>query len=181
MKTMITHTAMSYYLTVTDLISQIDWRDVFQEDVDIDDIHRLVLSAESLANRGRREVHRRLASRREKALPASVAAPDPAEPSTWHLAESDQPIKTPQPIQETEILCAHLPERWLPELRLRLHGYDGRDEPVITLRVNTEGGGAYLTLSTQGKIPFDPGELDFLPSVGNALCKFVDALYPYGV
>jgi hypothetical protein len=96
-------------------------------------------------------------------------------------AQPDLPLETPQPIQETEILCAHLPERWLPELRLRLHGYDDRDDPVITLRVSTEGGGAYLTLSTQGKIPFDPGELDFLPSVSNALCQFVDALYPYGV
>ena len=114
---------------------------------------------------------------------AALAADPPiaVPPSTWHLAESDQPIETPQPIQETEILCAHLPERWLPDLRLRLIGDDARDDPVITLRVCTEGGGAYLTLSTQGKIPFDPGELDFLPSVGNALCKFVDALYPYGV
>jgi len=114
---------------------------------------------------------------------AALAADPPiaVPPSTWHLAESDQPIETPQLIQETEIICAHLPERWLPELRLRLHGYDDRDDPVITLRVSTEGGGAYLTLSTQGKIPFDPGELDFLPSVGNALCQVVDALYPYGI
>ena len=83
-------------------------------------------------------------------------------------------------MQETEILCAHLPERWLPELRLRLLALDGGADPEITLRVSTEGGGAYLTLSTHGKIAFDPGELDFLPSVGNALCQFVDALYPYG-
>jgi hypothetical protein len=130
-------------------------------------------------------------------LPASVAAPDSAPspdkaaltadppiavpPSTWHLAESDKPLETPQPAQVTDIPYRPLPERWLPELRLRLIGYDDRDDPVITMRINTEGHGAYLTLSTQGKIPFDPGEMDFLPSIGNALCRFVDALYPYGI
>jgi hypothetical protein len=95
-------------------------------------------------------------------------------------AQSDQPHETPQPIQKTEIICAHLPERWMPELRLRLLALDGGADPEITLRVSTEGGGAFLTLSTHGKIAFDPGELDFLPSIGTALCQFVDALYPYG-
>jgi hypothetical protein len=91
--------------------------------------------------------------------------------------------KTPQPIQAdaTDIHYHPLPERWLPEMRLRLLGYDGGADPEIILRIVTEGHGAYLTLSTHGKIPFDPGELDFLPSVGNALCQFLDAIYPYGV
>jgi hypothetical protein len=56
-------TAMSYYLTVTDLIRQIDGRDVFQDDVETDAILRLVLAAESLANRGRREAHKRFVGR----------------------------------------------------------------------------------------------------------------------
>jgi hypothetical protein len=103
-------------------------------------------------------------------------------PPGFTLAEPDQPPETPQPIHAapTDIHYHPLPERWLPELRLRLLGYDGGDDPEIILRVVTEGHGAYLTLSTRGKIAFDPGELDFLPSVGNALCQFVDALYPYG-
>jgi hypothetical protein len=116
-------------------------------------------------------------------LPASVAQPDPAPAFTlWDDASStlSAALTTPA-MQETEILCAHLPVRWLPELRLRLLGCDGRDDPEIILRINTDGGGAFLTLSTRGKIAFDPGELDFLPSIGNALCQFVDALYPYGV
>jgi hypothetical protein len=110
-------------------------------------------------------------------------------PFAWRLAEPDQPLEpdqtpeSPQPSQEaaTDIHFIPLPDRWLPELRLRLHGYDGRDDPEITLRVNTEGHGAYLTLSTHGQIFFDPGELDFLPSIGTALCQFLDALYPYGI
>ena len=116
-------------------------------------------------------------------LPASVAAPEPAPAFTlWEDASAAVAAALDTPaMQETEIICAHLPERWLPDLRLRLLGCDGRDDPVITLRVITEGGGAYLTLSTHGQIPFDPGELDFLPSVGNALCQFDDALYPYGI
>jgi hypothetical protein len=124
-------------------------------------------------------------------LPASVAPPDPAPAFTlWADASaavaaalpfiSGATSKTTPSIQETEIFCAHLPVRWLPELRLRLLGYDDRGDPVITLRINTEGHGAYLTLSTHGQIPFDPGELDFLPSLGTALCQFIDALYPYG-
>lgn len=80
----------------------------------------------------------------------------------------------------TEIRSHPLPERWLPELRLRLQAIDGGSDPEIILRINTEGGGAYMTLSTHGKIAFDPGELDFLPAVGTALCQIVDALYPYG-
>jgi hypothetical protein len=102
-------------------------------------------------------------------------------PAGFTLAEPDQPIETPQPWQETEILCAHLPERWLPELRLRLLATDGGNDPVIILRINADGNGAFMTFSSQGEIAFDPGEIDFLPSVGNALCQFVDALYPYGV
>jgi hypothetical protein len=104
-------------------------------------------------------------------------------PPGFTLAEPDQPPETPQPIQAaiTDIHYQPLPERWLPELRLRLLGYNDRDDPVITLRINTEGHGAYLTLSTQGKIPFDPGELDFLPSIGTALCQLIDTIYPYGV
>jgi hypothetical protein len=104
-------------------------------------------------------------------------------PSAWMLAEPDQPIETPQPIHAaaTDIHYHPLPERWLPELRLRLLAADGGADPEIILRVVTEGAGAYLTLSTHGKIPFDPGELDFLPSIGTALCQFVDALYPYGI
>ena len=116
-------------------------------------------------------------------LPASVAPPDPAPAFTlWEDASAAvaDALTTPS-VQETQILCAHLPERWLPELRLRLLGCDGRDDPEIILRVVTEGSGAYLTLSTHGKIAFDPGELDFLPSVGTALCQFIDALYPYGI
>jgi hypothetical protein len=116
-------------------------------------------------------------------LPASIAAPDPAPAFTlWEDASAAvaSALDTPA-MQETEILCAHLPERWLPELRLRLLATDGGDDPVITLRINAEGACAFLTLSTQGQIPFDPGELDFLPSIGNALCQFVDALYPYGI
>jgi hypothetical protein len=115
-------------------------------------------------------------------LPASVAPPDPAPAFTlWEDASAAvaDALTTPS-VQETQILCAHLPERWLPELRLRLLGYDGGADPEIILRIVTEGNGAYLTLSTHGKIAFDPGELDFLPSIGNALCQFVDALYPYG-
>ena len=117
------------------------------------------------------------------ALPAPAFKAVPGLPPGFTLAEPDQPIETPQPslAAATDIHLNPLPERWLPDLRLRLLGYDGRDDPEITLRVNTEGGGAYLTLSTHCKISFDPGELDFLPSVGNALCQFVDALYPYGV
>jgi hypothetical protein len=125
-------------------------------------------------------------------LPASVAPPDPAPAFTlWEDASavisdalpfiSGATSKTTPSVHETEILCVHLPERWLPELRLRLLGYDGGADPVITLRVNTEGHGAFMTLSTHGKIAFDPGELDFLPSIGTALCQFIDALYPYGV
>jgi hypothetical protein len=115
-------------------------------------------------------------------LPASVAAPDPAPAFTlWEDASAAVAAALPPAIKETEILCAHLPERWLPELRLRLLGYDGGADPEIILRIVTEGHGAYLTLSTHGKIAFDPGELDFLPSIGTALCQFVDALYPYGV
>ena len=115
-------------------------------------------------------------------LPASVAPPDPAPAYTfWEDASATvaDALTTPA-IQDTEIICAHLPERWLPELRLRLHAIDGGD-PYITLRINTDSTGAFMTLCTRGQIPFDPGELDFLPSVGNALCQFVDALYPYGV
>ncbi len=116
-------------------------------------------------------------------LPASVAAPDPAPAFTLSedASEAVAAAMTPPAIQETEIICAHLPVRWLPELRLRLLGYDDRGDPVITFRINTEGSGAFMTLSTHGQIPFAPGELDFLPSVGNALCQFIDALYPYGV
>ena len=104
-------------------------------------------------------------------------------PFAWMLADPDQPPETPPANQAaaTDIHYHPLPERWLPELRLRLLGYDGRDDPIITLRINTDGGGAFLTLSTRGQIPFDSGELDFLPSIGNALCRFIDALYPYGV
>ena len=120
------------------------------------------------------------ASTTARPVPAIGDYPALNPPFAWVLAEPDQPPETPQPIQETEIICAHLPERWLPELRLRLLATDGGDDPVIILRINTEGGGAYLTLSTHGKIAFDPGELDFLPSIGTALCQFVDALYPYG-
>ena len=103
-------------------------------------------------------------------------------PPGFTLAEPDQPLKTPPANQSvaTDIHFHPLPERWLPDLRLRLLGADGRDDPEIILRINTEGHGAYLTLSTHGKIAFDPGELDFLPCIGTALCQFVDALYPYG-
>jgi len=138
-----------------------------------------------------RELLRQPLAEDDHRLPASGAAPDPAPAFTlWADASaavaaalpfiSGATSKTTPSIQETEIICAHLPERWLPDLRLRLLGYDDRDDPVITLRVSTEGGGAYLTLSTHGQIAFDPGELDFLPSLGTALCQFVDALYPYG-
>ncbi len=104
-------------------------------------------------------------------------------PQGFTLAEPDKPIETPQPIQAaaTYIHYHHLPERWLPELRLRLLGCDGRDDPVITLRVNTEGAGAFWSLETRGVIPFDQGEAAFLPHLGDALCQFIDALYPYGV
>jgi hypothetical protein len=109
-------------------------------------------------------------------LPASIAPPYPAPAFTlW-----DDVLTTPA-IQETEILCAHLPERWLPELRLRLLSTDVADDSIIILRINAEGAGAFMTLSTQGNIACNPGELDFLPSIGNALCQFVDALYPYGI
>jgi hypothetical protein len=104
-------------------------------------------------------------------------------PFAWLLAEPDQPLETPPASPgevATDIRLIPLPVRWLPDLRLRLLGYDDRGDPVITLRVNTEGHGAYLTLSTHGQIPFDPGELDFLPSIGTALCQFLDVLYPYG-
>jgi hypothetical protein len=104
-------------------------------------------------------------------------------PPGWTLAEPDQPLETPPTSPgevATDIRLIPLPVRWLPDLRLRLLGYDDRGDPVITLRVNTEGHGAYLTLSTHGQIPFDPGELDFLPSIGTALCQFLDVLYPYG-
>jgi hypothetical protein len=103
-------------------------------------------------------------------------------PPGFTLAEPDQPIETPQPIQSaaTDIHYHPLPERWLPELRLRLLHNPYGDDHEITLRINTDGGGAFLTLSTRGQIAFDPGELDFLPSIGTALCQFVDALYPYG-
>jgi hypothetical protein len=105
-------------------------------------------------------------------------------PFAWLLAEPDQPLETP-PANQSAATDIHihyhpLPERWLPELRLRLMAIDGGADPEIILRVTTEGGCAYLTLSTRGKIAFDPGELDFLPSIGTALCQFVDALYPYG-
>jgi hypothetical protein len=96
--------------------------------------------------------------------------------------EPDPPLDAPQPSQDTttDILFHSLPERWLPELRLRLMDIDSRFDPEITLRIATEGGGAYLILSTRGKIAFDPDELDFLPSVASVLCRFMDALYPYG-
>jgi hypothetical protein len=108
-----------------------------------------------------------------------LAMPD-APPLTQKA--TSQPPETPQPIQTaaTDIHYHPLPERWLPELRLRLLATDGGGDPIITLRINTDGGGAFLTLSTRGQIAFDPGELDFLPSIGTALCQFVDALYPYG-
>ena len=116
-------------------------------------------------------------------LPASVAAPEPAPAfPLWADATAAVAAALDTPaMQETEIFCAHLPERWLPELRLRLLATDGGDDPVITLRINTDGAGAFLTLSTRGQIAFDPGELDFLPIIGTALCQFVDAIYPYGV
>jgi hypothetical protein len=116
-------------------------------------------------------------------LPASVAPPDPAPafPLWCDATAAVADALTTPAVQETEILCAHLPERWLPDLRLRLHGYDGRDNPVITLRVNTEGAGAFWSLNTSMPIAFDPGEAAFLPAIGDALCQFVDALYPYGV
>jgi len=107
----------------------------------------------------------------------------PGAPPGWNLAESDSPPETPDPspVSTTRIFGSRLPERWLHELRLRLQAIDDDGDPEIILRINTEGGGAYMTLSTHGKIAFDPGELDFLPAVGTALCQFVDALYPYGV
>ena len=116
-------------------------------------------------------------------LPASVAPPDPAPAFTlWGDASAVVAAAlTPPVIQETEILCAHLPDRWLPELRLRLLATDVADDSIIILRINAGGAGAFMTLSTQGQIALYPGELDFLPSIGNALCQFVDALYPYGV
>jgi hypothetical protein len=123
----------------------------------------------------------------EPDVPESPApkAPEPPRPA-WDIAaviadHSDYQA-LPPPAQEapTDIHLIPLPVRWLPELRLRLLGYDDRGDPVITLRINTEGHGAYLTLSTHGQIPFDPGELDFLPSIGTALCQFLDVLYPYG-
>jgi hypothetical protein len=143
-------------------------------------------------------------------LPASIAPPDPAPPLPAESREDERPyapISAPdqprpdwdiaaviadysdhKPLPPTaqeaatdiHIHCHPLPERWLPELRLRLMAIDGGADPEIILRVTTEGGCAYLTLSTRGKIAFDPGELDFLPSIGTALCQFVDALYPYG-
>jgi len=118
-------------------------------------------------------------------LPASVAPPDLTPAFTlWDDASATvaAALTTPcEAMQETEIFCAHLPERWLPELRLRLLGYDGRDNPVITLRVNTEGAGAFWSLNTSMPIAFDPGEAAFLPAIGDAFCQFLDALYPYGV
>jgi hypothetical protein len=133
----------------------------------------------------------RFSETRQASRPAAAIADYSAlqPPFAWLLAEPDQPLEpdqtpeSPQPSQEaaTDIHLTPLPVRWLPELRLRLLGYDDRGDPVITLRINTEGHGAYLTLSTHGQIPFDPGELDFLPSIGTALCQFVDALYPYGI
>jgi hypothetical protein len=104
-------------------------------------------------------------------------------PFAWMIAEPDQPLETPPASTETATAIHYipLPERWLPELRLRLLGYDGRDNPVITLRVNTEGVGAFWSLNTSMPIAFDPGEAAFLPALGDALCQFLDALYPYGV
>jgi hypothetical protein len=66
---------MSYFLTVADLTRQIDARDWFQEDVETGAILQLVLSAESLANRGRREVHKRFVwriDRLERVLQAHI-------------------------------------------------------------------------------------------------------------
>jgi hypothetical protein len=118
---------------------------------------------------------------------APISAPDQPRPD-WDIAAviadySDYKPLPPTAQEAATDIHIHyhpLPERWLPELRLRLLGYDGAADPEIILRIVTEGGGAYLTLSTRGKIAFDPGELDFLPSIGTALCQFVDALYPYG-
>ena len=115
-------------------------------------------------------------------VPAIGDYPALNPPFAWMLAEHDQPPETPPSNHPTctDIHYHPLPERWLPELRLRLLATDGGDDPIITLSINTDGGGAFLTLSTRGQIAFDPGELDFLPSIGTALCQFIDALYPYG-
>jgi hypothetical protein len=115
-------------------------------------------------------------------VPAIGDYPALNPPFAWGLAEPDQPHETPPSNHATctDIHYHPLPERWLPELRLRLLATDGGGDPIITLRINTDGGGAFLTLSTRGQIAFDPGELDFLPSIGTALCQFIDALYPYG-
>jgi hypothetical protein len=118
---------------------------------------------------------------------APISAPGQPRPD-WDIAAVIADYSDHKPLPPTaqeaatdiHIHCHPLPERWLPELRLRLLATDGGGDPIITLRINTDGGGAFLTLSTRGKIAFDPGELDFLPSIGTALCQFVDALYPYG-
>jgi hypothetical protein len=125
----------------------------------------------------------KVASTNTPASPRCTGDPwDGYAPLGWTLAQPDQMPETPPANQATatDIHLIPLPERWLPELRLRLQAIDGAADPEITLRINTEGG-AYLTLSTRGEIACDPGELDFLPSIGTALCQFVDALYPYGV
>jgi hypothetical protein len=124
---------------------------------------------------------RKKAETQQANLPMSDLNAPGAIPS-WMLAQPDPPIDAPQPSQDTttDIHFIPLPERWLPELRLRLLGYDGRDNPVITLRVNTEGMGAFWSFDTRGPIAFDPGEAAFLPALGDALCQFLDALYPYG-
>jgi hypothetical protein len=110
----------------------------------------------------------------------------PAQPFKTHglppgftLAEPDQPLEIPPPSQKTvtDLPLNSLPERWLPELRLRLLG-DGEGMPEIILHVHTEGGGAFWTMRTRGPVTFDPGEAAFLPTLGDALCQFINHISP---
>jgi hypothetical protein len=100
-------------------------------------------------------------------------------PFAWLLAEPDQPLESPPPSQETatDIHLNSLPDRWLPELRLRLLG-DSEGMPEIILHVHTEGGGAFWTMRTRGPVTFDPGEAAFLPTLGDALCQFINHISP---
>jgi hypothetical protein len=94
-------------------------------------------------------------------------------------AQPDQTPETPPANQSaaTDIHLNSLPDRWLPELRLRLLG-DGEGMPEIILHVHTEGGGAFWTMRTRGPVTFDPGEAAFLPTLGDALCQFINHISP---
>ena len=76
-----------------------------------------------------------------------------------------------------DITLPVIPERWMPEIRVKLLAMEGPDTE-ITLRVMTEGVGSYWSMKTSHRTPLDPSDADFLPVLGRGLCAVMDTLCP---